>query len=152
MTRRPELGAAVVAAGAAFGSLAGFRRGLEARCLPYLLQVDPVTAAGEVAPDRKSRSAAEARRTLQERTADGAATLPGARPKGSREEPKLVIVEGAEHLLLCEVRATVSAGAFWLSNLPVETAPGRLSSLIRLANRSSVDRTAADLLGALEET
>jgi hypothetical protein len=148
----PELGAAVVAAGAAFGSLAGFRRGLEARCLAYLLQVDPVTAAREVAPDRKSRSAVEARQTLQERTADGAATLSGAQPKGSQEEPKLVIVEGAEHLLLCEVRATVSAGVFWLSNLPAETAPGRLSSLIGLANRSSVERTAADLLGALEET
>lgn len=148
----PELGAAVVAAGVAFGSLAGFRRGLAARCLPYLLQVDPVTAAGEVARDRKSRSAAEARQTLQERTADGAATLSRAQPKGSQEEPKLVIVEGAEHLLLCEVRATVSAGVFWLSNLPAETAPGRLSSLIGLANRSSVERTAADLPGALEET
>ena len=78
----PELGAAVVAAGAAFGSLAGFRRGLEARCLAYLLQVDPVTAAREVAPDRKSRCAAEARQTLQERTADGAAVLSGAQPKG----------------------------------------------------------------------
>jgi hypothetical protein len=146
----PELGAAVVAAGAAFGSLAGFRRGLEARCLPYLLQVDPVTAAREVAPDRKSRSAAEARQTLQERTEDGVAVLSGAQPKGSHEEPELVIVEGAGHLLLCEVRATMRAGVFWLSNLPAETAPGRLASLIRLANRSSAERPAADLLGALE--
>jgi hypothetical protein len=146
----PELGAAVVAAGAAFGSLAGFRRGLEARCLAYLLQVDPVTAAREVAPDRKSRSATEARQILQERTADGAAVLSGAQPKGSHEEPDLVIVEGAGHLLMCEVRATMRAGVFWLSNLPAETAPGRLAYLIRLANRSSAERAAADLLGALE--
>jgi hypothetical protein len=146
----PELGAAVVAAGAAFGSLAGFRRGLEARCLAYLLQVDPVTAAREVAPDRKSRCAAEARQILQEQTADGAAVLSGAQPKGSHEEPELVVVEGAGHLLLCEVRATMRARVFWLSNLPAETARGRLASLIRLANRSSVERAAADLLGALE--
>lgn len=146
----PELGAAVVAAGAAFGSLAGFRRGLEARCLPYLLRVDPVTAAREVAPDRKSRSAAEARQTIQERTEDGTAVLSRAQPKGSHEEPEFVIVEGAGHLLLCQVRATTRAGVFWLSNLPAETAPGRLSSLIRLANRSSAERAAAGLRGALE--
>jgi len=122
----PELGGAVVAAGSAFGSLAGFRRGLEARCLPYLLRVDPVTAAREVAPDRRSRSTAEARQTLQERVADA-----------GYEEPDVVLVEGAEHLLLCEVRATVGAGVFWLSNLPPDTAPGRLASLIRLATRST---------------
>jgi len=122
----PELGGAVVAAGSAFGSLAGFRRGLEARCLPYLLRVDPVTAAREVAPGRPSRSTAEARQTLQERVADA-----------GYEEPDVVLVEGAEHLLLCEVRATVGAGVFWLSNLPPDTAPGRLASLIRLANRST---------------
>ena len=61
-----------------------------------------------------------------------------------------MIVEGAGHLLLCEVRATMRARVFWLSNLPAETAPGRLASLIRLANRSSAERAAADLLGALE--
>ena len=145
----PELGGAVVAAGATFGSLAGFRRGLEARCLPYLLRVDPVTAAREVARDRPSRSAAEARQALRERIDDGGLALAAAQSNGARKEPELVLMQGAEHLLLCEVPDTGRAQVFWLSNLPPETAPGRLASLIRLANRSRVKR-ANLLLGALE--
>jgi hypothetical protein len=145
----PDLGGGVVAAGTAFGSLSGFRRGLEERCLPYLLRVDPVTAAREVARDRPSRSAAEARQELRERIDEAGVALAGARPNGTREEPELVLVEGAGHLLLCEVPGTGRAEAFWLSNLPPETAPGRLASLIRLANRSHVKR-AHLLRGALE--
>jgi hypothetical protein len=147
----PELGlgGAVVAAGTAFGSLSGFRRGLEERCLPYLLRVDPVTAAREVARDRPSRSAAEARQELRERINEAGVALAGAQPNGTREEPELVLVEGAGHLLLCEVPGTGRAEAFWLSNLPPETAPRRLASLIRLANRSQVKR-AHLLRGALE--
>jgi hypothetical protein len=147
----PELGlgGAVVAAGTAFGSLSGFRRGLDERCLPYLLRVDPVTAAREVARDRPSRSAAEARQALRERIDEAGVALAGAQPNGAREEPELVLVEGAGHLLLCEVPGTGRPEVFWLSNLPPETAPGRLASLIRLANRSQVKR-AHLLLGALE--
>lgn len=145
----PELGGAVVAAGAAFGSLAGFRRGLEERCLPYLLRVDPVTAAREVVRDRPSRSAAEARQALRERIDDAGVALAGAQSNGARKEPELVLMQGAEHLLLCEVPDTGRAEVFWLSNLPPETAPGRLASLIRLATRSRVKRTNL-LLGALE--
>jgi hypothetical protein len=146
----PELGpgGAVVAAGTAYGSLTGFRRGLEARGLPYLLRVDPVTAAREFAPDKPSRSAAEAREVLRERVAD----VGGTRPNGAQgNEPELVIVQSAEHLLLCEVRAARRAEVFWLSNLPAETAPGRLASLTRFADRSRADRVTPDLLlGALQ--
>ena len=142
-----SLGGAVVTAGTAYGSLAGFRRGLEGRGLHYLLRVDPVTAARELAPDRPSRSAAEARQVLRERIADGDAAPAGE--QGAHEEPELVLVPGEEHVLLCEVRAAGRTGVFWLSNLPAETAPGRFASLMRLADRSRVKR--ANLLtGALE--
>ena len=142
-----SLGGAVVTAGTAYGSLAGFRRGLEGRGLHYLLRIDPVTAARELAPDRPSRSAAEARQVLRERIADGDAAPAGE--QGAHEEPELVLVPGEEHVLLCEVRAAGRTGVFWLSNLPAETAPGRFASLMRLADRSRVKR--ANLLtGALE--
>jgi hypothetical protein len=144
----PELGlaGAVVAAGPAYGSLSGFRRGLEARGLPYLLRVDPVTAARELAPDRPTSSAAEARQVLRERLADGAAAPAGAQPTGALQKPKLLLVQGAELLLVRELRAAGRAGVFWLSNLPPETAPGRLPSLIRLTDRSRVERASPDLL------
>jgi hypothetical protein len=147
----PELGRAVVAAGTAYGSLSGFRRGLEARCLPYLLRVDPVSAARALAPDRPSRSASEAREVLRERIADAAAAPAGPQANGAREEPTLVVVQGTEHLLLCEVPVTAPASALWLSNLPAETAPGRLASLVRLADRSRVDCASPEpLIAALE--
>ena len=140
----PELGGAVVAAGSAYGSLSGFRGGLEARCLPYLLRVDPATAAGSLAPDRPRHSASEAREILRE-WLDGAAAAPaGAQANGAQEEPALVVVQGAEHLLVCEVPVTERASGFWLSNLPAETAPKRLASLVRLANRTRVERATPD--------
>jgi hypothetical protein len=140
----PELGGAVVAAGTAYGSLSGFRRGLEARCLPYLLRVDPATAAGSLAPDRPCHSASEAREILRE-WLDGAAAAPaGAQANGAPEEPALVVVQGAEHLLVCEVPVTERASGFWLSNLPTEVAPKRLASLVRLANRTRVERATPD--------
>ena len=143
----PEPGSdgAVVAAGTAYGSLSGFRRGLETRGLPYLLRVDPVTATREVAPDSPSSSAAEAREFLRKIVGTVAGSA-GAQANGAGEEPELVLVEGAEHRLLCEVAATERASVFWLSNLPAETAPGRLASLVRLANRSRVERATPDRL------
>jgi len=147
----PELGGAVVAASTAYGSLSGFRRGLEARCLPYLLRVDSATAACELAPKRTTRSSAEAREVLREWLDDAAASPAGAHPNGSPEEPALVVVQGAEHLLLCEVPVSERASGLWVSNLPAETAPKRLASLVRLANRSRVERATPDrLIAALE--
>ena len=147
----PGLGEAVVAAGTAYGSLSGFRRGLEARGLPYLLRVDPVTAARELAPDKPKRSAAEAREVVRERIAGGAGAAVRSQSNGARGEPELVVVLGMEHLLLCEIAATGQANVFWLSNLPTLTSPQRLASLVRLANRSRIERASRDLLlGALE--
>jgi hypothetical protein len=147
----PGLGEAVVAAGTAYGSLSGFRRGLEARGLPYLLRVDPVTAACELAPDKPRRSAAEAREVVGKRIAGGAGVAVRAQSNGARAEPELVVVLGIEHLLLCEIAATGRPSVFWLSNLPTVTSPQRLASLVRLGNRSRVERASRDLLlGALE--
>jgi hypothetical protein len=140
----PGLAGAVVAAGTAYGSLSGFRRGLETRGLPFLLRVDPVTAAREVAPDSPSSSAAEAREFLR-KIVDSVSAA-----NGDGEDQELVLVEGAEHLLLCEVPVTERASVFWLSNLPAETAPERLASLVRLAHRSRGGRGTPDrLLGTL---
>ena len=124
----PGLGEAVVAAGTAYGSLSGFRRGLEARGLPYLLRVDPVTAARELAPDKPNRSAAESREVVRGRIAGGAGAAVRSQSNGARGEPELVVVLGMEHLLLCEIAATGQANVFWLSNLPTLTSPQRLAS------------------------
>lgn len=142
----PGLGEAVVAAGTAYGSLSGFRRGLEARGLPYLLRVDPVTAARELAPDKPRRSAAEAREVVRGRIAGGAGVAVRAQSNGAGSEPELVVVLGNEHLLICEIAAGGQASAFWLSNLPTVTSPQRLASLVRLANRSRIERASRDLL------
>jgi hypothetical protein len=144
----PELGLGetVVAAGPAYGSLSGFRRGLEERGLPYLLRVDPVTAARELAPRQTSRSAGQAREVLQERIADRVTASAATRANGAREEAGLVLVQGAEHLLVCEVPATGRPSVFWLSNLAGETPPERLASLIRLTHRSRVGRATPELL------
>lgn len=144
---------AVVAAGPAHGSLSGFRRGLEERGLSYLLRVDPATAARELAPDRPSRSAAEAREVVRERLADGAAIPAGPQPNGARQISELVLVKGTERLVLCEVAADGEVSAFWLSNLPAATAPERLAFLLRLADRGTSGRGADEPflgLGALE--
>lgn len=139
-------GEAVVAAGAAYGSLSGFRHGLEERGLSYLVRIDPIAAAREIAPNKPSRSAAEAREELRKQI-DARA---GAQPSEGHE-PELAVVPGAEHLLLCEPRATGQESLFWLSNLPATTAPERLASLVRLANRSHLERETTDFLrGALE--
>jgi len=142
----PGLGEAVVAAGTAFGSLSGFRRGLEARGLAYLLRVDPVTAARELAPDKPKRSAAEAREVVHGRIAGGAGVTVRAQSNGARAEPQLVVMLGIEHLLICEIDADGEASLFWLSNLPTLTSPQRLASLVRLANRSRIERASRDLL------
>jgi hypothetical protein len=136
----PGVGEAVVAADTDYGSLAGLRRGLTTRGLPYLFRVDPVTAARELAPDRPSRSAAEARAILREQLSE----LP--RPHDAQEETELVCLQGAEQMLIREGPATGRAEAFWLSNLPAGTPPERLASLLRLANRGRVEPEAADLL------
>ena len=136
----PGVGEAVVAADTDYGSLAGFRRGLATRGLSYFFRVDPVTAARELAPDRPGRSAAEARAILREQLPE----LPG--PPDAREETELVFVQGAEQILICDGPAAGKAEAFWLSNLPAETPPERLASLLRLANRGRVEPEAADLL------
>lgn len=143
---------AVVAAGPAHGSLSGFRRGLEERGLSYLLRVDAVTAARELAPDKPSRSAAEAREVVRERLADGAAIPTGPQPnRGARRMSDLVCVKGAQRLVLCEVAADGRMSAFWLSNLPAATAPERLAFLLRLAGRATIGRPADEpLLNALE--
>ena len=57
-----------------------------------------------------------------------------------------MVVQCAEHLLACELPVTERASGFWLSNLPAETAPERLASLVRLANRSHVERVDPDRL------
>ena len=142
----PGIGEAVVAAGTAYGSLSGFRRGLESRGLPYLLRVDPVTAARELVPDSPRRSAAEAREVVRGRIAGGAGAAVRGESNGGHGEPELVVVLGIEHLLLCETAATGQASAFWLSNLPAVTSLQRLTSLVRLANRSRIERASRDLL------
>jgi hypothetical protein len=136
----PHPDGAVVAADTTYGSLSGFRRALMSRGLWYLMRVDPVTAARELAPDRPGRTAAEARDFLRERIA--------AQPHmhAVRDEPDLVRLQGAEQLLICEVPAAGGDGAFWLSNLPARTVSERLASLLRLANRCRVERTTPDLL------
>jgi DDE superfamily endonuclease len=142
----PGLAGAVVAADTAYGSLAGFRGGLEARGLSYLFRVDPITAARELAPHESSRSAAEAREILREWFAAPAA----AESNAAGGEPELVLAHSTEQLLLCELATRGRDSVFWLSNLPAETAPERLASLVRLANRSRAERATADLLqGAL---
>jgi hypothetical protein len=137
---QPGLGGAVVAADTGYGSLTGFRRGLAERGLPYLLRVDPITAARELAPEQPSRSAAEARDLLGERI-DAQ-----PRPTAVRDEPELVLVEGVEQVLICEVAAAGRDSAFWLSNLPAGTTPERFRWLVRLANRGRVEKLAPDLL------
>jgi hypothetical protein len=143
------LGGAVVASGTAYGSLSGFRRGLQERALPHLVRVDAVTAAREVAPENVIRSAAQARQILQERIADGGAGQGEVDPNGDPREPELVLLKAAECLLLCELQATGRLPVFWLSNLPAETAPRRLTYLMRLASRSRGKSMAPDfVLGA----
>jgi hypothetical protein len=144
--QEPGLGEAVVAAGTAYGSLSGFRRGLESRGLAYLLRVDPVTAARELAPDTPRRSAAEAREVVRERIAAGAGAAVRGQSNGPHGDPELVVVLGSEHLLLCETAGTGQASVFWLSNLPTVTSLQRLASLVRLANRSHIERASRDLL------
>lgn len=139
MLPQRDLTEAVVTANTAYGSLSGFRRGLAERGLSYLVRVDPVTAAREVAPERRSHSAAEARDILLERIA-------AARPLTARDDPELVSVEGAEHVLLCEVSADGTDSAFWLSNVPARTAHELLASLVRLANEARVERATPELL------
>ena len=136
----PQLSETVVAADTGYGSLSGFRRGLEARGLSYLLRVSPVTAARELAPDGPSRSASEAREILQERIG---AQL---RPRAGRDESGLVILKGTEQILICEVPSSGGDSSYWLSNLPAWTAPERLVSLIRFAHRGRVEGAAKDLL------
>jgi hypothetical protein len=133
-------GGPVVAAGTGRGSLTGFRRGLIERDLPYLVRVDPITAARALAPDRPSRSAAEARDALAERIA--------AQPQSqaAQAEPQLVPLEGPEQLVICQLSPAGADSAFWLSNLPADTPPERLASLVQLANRGRVERATADLL------
>ncbi len=140
----PDLRETVVAADTGFGSLSGFRRGLTARGLSYLLRVSPVTAAREFAPDGPSRSAAEAREILEERM--------GAQPRSraGRDGSELVVLEGAEQILICEVPSAGGDSVFWLSNLPVWTAPERLASLVRSANRRRVEGAANDLFKVAE--
>lgn len=132
-----DLEGAVVAADTGYGSLSGFRRGLTARGLPYLLRVGPVTAARELAPDGPSPSAAEARDVLQERIAAQ------PQPRVAWREPELVVLRGAEQILVCEGPNLGGGGTFWLSNLPAGTAPQRLALLLRLANRGRVERAAS---------
>jgi hypothetical protein len=138
----PEPGVAetIVAADTNYGTLTGFRRGLTTRGLSYLVRVDPVTAARELAPGGPRPSAAEARDTLREHLA----ALP--RPHDAREEAELVLLPGVEHVLICEAPASEKAGVFWLSNLPAETPRERLASLLRLANRGRTEPETADLL------
>jgi hypothetical protein len=148
----PELGlgGAVVAAGTAYGTLAGFRGGLETRGLPYLLRVDAVTAARELAPGRSGRSAAEAREVVWDRIADGGAARMDMQVNGGRAEPELLLMQGSERLVLCEVSATEQASVFWITNLTAAPDRERLASLAQLADRHRVERANDFLLGALE--
>jgi hypothetical protein len=54
----------------------------------------------------------------------------------------LVILKGAEQILICEVPSSGGDSVFWLSNLPAWTPLDRLTSLVRSANRGRVDGAA----------
>ena len=130
----------VVTAGTSFGSLSGFRSGLEERGLPYLLRVDAVTAARELAPDEPAHSAAEARDVVRRRLGDPVATTPDSN-SGGEEKSKLVLARRAERLVLVEVASTGDASVFWLSNIPAGADRDRLASLVRLARHHSAERS-----------
>lgn len=136
------VGEAVVAADTNYGSLAGFRRGLTARGLSYLVRVDPVTALRELDPGGPSHSAADARVILCERVAVSPA------PHGATRKPKLALVQAAEQVLICEDPSTEKDGVYWLSNLPVNADSERLDYLLGLANRGRIEREIPDLLQA----
>ena len=136
---------AVVAAGPVLGSLSGFRAALEERGIRYLLRVDAVTAARELTLERPSNSA-EAREVIGRRLADGAAMLVAAQPNGTKRKSELMLVQGVERMVLCEVPAEGHLSVFWLSNLEAGTPVARLASLIRLAHRHHAERTIHDLV------
>ncbi|HET9116324.1 MAG TPA: hypothetical protein VFN33_09545 [Gaiellaceae bacterium] len=136
----------VVTAGTSFGSLSGFRSGLEERGLPYLLRVDAVTAARELAPDEPAHSAAEARDVVRRRLGGPAATTLDSN-SGGEEKSKLVLARRVERLVIVEVASTGDASVFWLSNIPAGADRDRLTSLVRLARHHNAERSSVhDLL------
>lgn len=139
----------VVAAGTSFGSLSGFRSGLEQRDLPYLLRVDAATAARELAPDEPTHSAAEARDVVRRWLGGPAATTLDSN-SGGEGKSKLVLARRAERLVLVEVAATGDASVFWLSNIPAGADRDRLAFLVRLARHHNAERSSLhdQLLGA----
>ena len=138
----PGVGKAVVAADTDFGSLSGFRRGLVARGLSYLVRVDAVTAAREITPDSSSRSAAEARDLLHQQIAAQ------PQPHDDLTGPQLVVIPVGEQILICEVASAERESSFWLSNLPASTPLKQVRGLLLLANRCRVERGTTDLLQA----
>jgi hypothetical protein len=158
----------VIAAGPGYGSLRGFRDGLEVRQLDYLVRVEPAIALDEVAPTdvaRRGRRAADSRslitdylRARQIELEPFSWTEAGRRSVGAARSrvvhsrfgalrldapgPEVHGRRGRHRWLVCEWPAGEEQPVrFWFSNLPNGTSISHFASLAKLPAR-------ADLVGS----
>jgi hypothetical protein len=146
-----DFGSATVAAGPVYGSLTGFRNGLEARGIRYLVRIDSATAARELARGKRSGSAAEAREVVNRHLARKRAVAASYSPQPDPDGPALpadeeyVALQVEERLVICAMRpAEKQPSVFWLTNLPKETPLETIVELARLADRHRVNRSGQD--------
>lgn len=153
---------AVIAAGPGYGSLRGFRAGLEERQLDYLVRVDPAIAFGELVPAngvRNVHGATASRSMIADylrgqqielepfswseggRRPAGSATSRvvhsrfGALRMGSGSESR-----GRDRWLVCEwPDGAEQPVRFWASNLPSDTSAADFALLATLPARADLD-------------
>lgn len=155
----------VIVAGPGYGSLRGFRGGLEARQLDYLVRVEPHTALDEIAPsgtDRRGRWATDSRSKIADClrarevelepfswTENGRGQSGSAASRVVRSRFGALRVDALDarphgnpsspRRLVCEWPDGEDLPVrFWLSNLPDETPIAGFASLAKLPARADL--------------